>query len=202
MVITISNQYGAHAIAIGRLAAAELNYELIDRELPVVVAKRMRVATEEVEAIEDSGRSLGARLLSSMELSTPEVGGGNVGDSFDAETVRAVQEAVREYAARGNVVLVGRGAGMILGRRPDVLRVFMHAPRDWRAQRIMHELGLNEKAAHAEVDRIDRARASHLHDWYEAKFGDPRHYDLSIDTASAGEAGSVALIVAAVRSRA
>lgn len=201
MIVTISNEYGTRALSIAKLAAVQLGYDYVDRQLPVVVAKRLRVTPEEVEAAEEATRSLGERLLSGLEVATPEVTP-NLGETFDAACLREVQTAVRDYAAQGNVVIAGRGAGVILGRRADVLRVFMHAPRDWRVHSVMELFGEDEKNASAEVDRIDRARRAHVRDWYGVDFGDPAIYDLSIDTATFGIEASAELIVAAVRARA
>lgn len=201
MIVTISNLYGSGAVAIAQRVAAALNYELIDSQLPVVVAKRMQITPVQAAAVDETGRSLGARLLSSLELATPEVAVGGFSETFDEEYVREVQEAVREFAAHGNVVILGRGASAILGRRPDVLRVFMHAPRDWRTERVAAEYGLDPKAAAAEVDRIDKARRAHLRDWYNVEMGSPAVVDLAIDTATFGEERSAQLVIAAVHER-
>src|SRR5437763_1351411 len=83
--------------------------------LMVVVAKRLNVTPADVEANEDMDRSLGERLLSGLERATPELAESSTAEPFDAEMLRAVQDAVREYAAHGNVVIVGRGAHAILG---------------------------------------------------------------------------------------
>ncbi len=202
MVVTISNQYGCGAVAIAQLAASELGYEFVDRQLPVVVAKRMLITPAQANAVDETGRSLGSRLLASMELSTPELATNSLRSNFGEEYMREVQAAVRDYASHGSVVIVGRGAAVILGRRPDVLRIFMYAPREWRVERIVTDLGLERGAANAEVERVDKAREAHLRDWYGAKFGDPRACDLSIDTSSFGVQAGAALIVAAVRERA
>ncbi|MGA7745592.1 MAG: cytidylate kinase-like family protein [Candidatus Aquilonibacter sp.] len=201
MVVTISNLYGCGAVAVAQRVAAELEYELIDGQLPVVVAKRMQISPVQAQAVDETGRSLGARLLSSLELATPEVAVSGFGETFDEEYVREVQEAVREFAARGNVVIVGRAAGAILGRRQDVVRVFMYAPRDWRVERIMAELGLEQKAAASEVDRIDRARRAHLRDWYNVEMGSSAIVDLAIDTSTFGTQGSAKLVIDAVHAR-
>lgn len=201
MIVTISNLYGCGAVAVAERAASALHYELIDSQLPVVVAKRMQITPVQAAAADETGRSLGARLLSSLELATPEVAVGGFGETFDEEYVREVQEAVREFAAHGNVVILGRGAGAILGRRDDVLRVFMHAPRDWRIERIGAEYRLDRKAAAAEVDRVDRARRAHLRDWYNVEIGSPAVVDLAIDTATFGEDGASQLVIAAVHAR-
>jgi CMP/dCMP kinase len=201
VIVTISNLYGCGAVAVAERVAAELEYELIDGQLPVVVAKRMQISPSQAQAADETGRSLGARLLSSLELATPEVAVTGFGETFDEEYVREVQEAVREFAARGNVVIIGRGAGAILGRRPDLVRVFMYAPRDWRVERIADELGLELKAAASEVDRIDRARRAHLRDWYNVEIGSPEIVDLAIDTSTFGTQGSAKLVIDAVHAR-
>jgi cytidylate kinase len=199
VIVTISNEYGCGALAIARRVADALGYEYVDRQLPVVVAKRLSVSPEEVEASEDTGRTLGERWITSLERATPELAQGSMTEDFDEEMLRAVQAAVREYASHGNVVLVGRGAAAILGERPDVLRVFMYAPRAWRVAHIEQSMAVDRKTAEAEVDRVDRARAAYLRDWYDATFGDPHAHDLCFDTSRLTEAGSAELIVAAVR---
>jgi len=199
VIVTISNQYGCGARDIAERAAAELGYAVIDRELPVVVAKRMRISDAQAEAADETGRSLGSRLLTSLELATPEVAVTNFGQTFDDDYVREVQEAVREFAARGNVVIMGRAAGAILGRRDDLVRVYLYAPLDWRIDRAAERLGGDRKTAQSEVERVDRARRAHLRDWYRVEQGSPEIVDLAIDTSSFSAQTCAELIVTAVR---
>ncbi len=201
VIITVSNLYGSGAVAVAKRVATALQYELVDAQLPVVVAKRMQITAVQAQAADETGRSLGARLLSSLELATPEVAVSGFGETFDEEYVREVQEAVREFAAQGNVVILGRAAGAILGRRPDVVRVFMYAPREWRIERVAAQFGLDTKAAAAEVDRIDRARHAHLRDWYNVEMGSAAIVDLAIDTSTFGEDGATKLVITAVHDR-
>jgi CMP/dCMP kinase len=201
VIVTISNLYGCGAVAAAAKIAQALGYELVDRQLPIVVAKRLQISEVQAEAQDEKGRSLGARLLNSLELATPESGVLVYGQSFDEEYVNEVRAAVREFAERGDAVIVGRAAGAILGRRPDVLRVFMHAPRDWRAARVAEEYALDAKAAAAEVDRVDKARRAHLKDWYEVELGAPAIVDLAIDVATFGVDGAARLVISAVHGR-
>lgn len=198
MVVTISNEYGSGALAIARRVASDLGYEYVDEQLPVVVAKRLRVTRGAPEAKEEAQRSLGARFLSVLERATPELATAS-SESVDEHLLSAVQEAVREYAAHGRVVIVGRGASAILGARPDVLRVFLHAPREWRIARLSETTGSRRETAEAEVDRIDRARSTYLRNGYGIEFGDPHNYDLCIDASQFDSAACAALIAAAIR---
>jgi cytidylate kinase len=200
VVITISNRYGCGAIAIAHLVADRLGYEYVDEQLPVVVAKRLMTSTVAVESAESAAKTMSERMLRALESGTPELRG-QLGVTFDEECLREVQEAVREYAAHGNAVIVGRGANAILGRGPQLLRVFMYAPRDWRVHHIMEGHRVDEKTAAAEVDRIDKARAEYMRSYYGVTWTDPSNYDLCIDTAAFGPQASAEIIVRAVEAR-
>ncbi|MBV8529718.1 MAG: cytidylate kinase-like family protein, partial [Candidatus Eremiobacteraeota bacterium] len=166
MIVTISNEYGSGALAIAQRSAGALGYDYVDRQLPVVVAKRLRVSPEAVEATEDAARSLGERLLTGLERATPELAEASTVEPFDDELLRAVQDAVREYASRGNAVIVGRGSSAILGPGSDVLRVFFYAPREWRIAHVMRTAGIRRESAESELDRVDRARSAYMKAWY------------------------------------
>jgi len=201
VVVTISNEYGSGGLAIAKRVADVLGYEYVDQQLPVVVAKRLRIPPEAVDASEDAQRSLGELLLTSLERATPELAQASATEPFDEELFRAVQDAVREYAARGSAVIVGRGASAILGARADVVRVFLYAPRNWRVVRVAQASGIRQQLAESEVDRVDRARAAYMRERYGVTFGDAHQYDLWIDTSRQDEVQTAALIVSAVRVR-
>jgi cytidylate kinase len=201
VIVTVSNEYGSGALAIASRAAEMLGYRYVDRQLPVVVAKRLRITPEAVEASEDSQRSLGERLIDSLERATPELAEATATQPLDEELVRAVAQAVREAASAGHCVIVGRGAYAILGERPDVLRVFMHAPRDWRISHVTKTSNVSREIAEAELERVDRARIAYIRQWYGLTFGDMRNYDLCIDTSRLEAVQSCAAVVAAVRAR-
>jgi cytidylate kinase len=201
VIVTISNQYGAGGWSVARLAAESLGYDFVERQLPVVVAKRLSIPVEEAEEEELTYRGVGEQFLAGLELATPELAELSTTPTFDETLLRAVQDAVKEYASHGNVVMVGRGASAILGRRPDVLRVFLYAPRERRIQNIAVHFDVDAKTAEKEVDRIDKGRAAYLKEWYGVIFGDPAYYDLLIDTSALGDEKSAATIVEAVRTR-
>lgn len=199
MIVTISNRYGCGAVAIAHLVAERLGYAYVDEQLPVVVAKRLMTSASAVESAEDAGTTMSERMLRALESGTPELRG-QPAVPFDEECLREVQEAVREYAAH-DAVIVGRGANAILGRRSDVLRVFMHAPREWRIHHIMDGHRVDEKTAAAEADRIDRARAEYMRTYYGIAWSDPENYELCIDTSSFDPQACAQIIVTAARAR-
>jgi cytidylate kinase len=199
--VTISNEYGSGALAVAKQVADELGYAYVDHQLPVVVAKRLRVTPEAVDASENAQPTIGERFLSELERATPELAEASAAEPLDEELLHAVAQAVHEYASRGNAVIVGRGASAVLGARGDVLRVFLHAPREWRVARVAEAARACREVAEAEVDRVDRARTAYMREWYGLTFGDPRNYDLCIDVSRLDATACCKVVVVAVRAR-
>ena len=106
---------------------------------------------------------------------------------------------MREAAEAGDVVIVGRLAGAILAGRGDLVRVFVSAPLAWRIAHVAESLGIGSAAAKDEVNRIDEARRAYAREQYRVSWGDPRNYDLVLDSSRFGIDGSGDVIAAAVR---
>ena len=201
MIVTISRAYGAGAHDIAELVAERLGYRLADAELPVVVAARLGTTSDVVESVAEREPSFGERVMQQLGGGIPETSqpGATTEDDFSVETRRAIEVAVREIAAGGDAIVIGRMASAILGARPDVLRVFLHAPLAWRVAHVAHSLGVGEAVARDEVARVDEARRRYAKEHYRVAWGDPRNYDLVLDTSRFGATGSADVIVAAVR---
>lgn len=201
MIVTLSRAYGASALAVGRAVAERLGYRLVDRELPVVVALRLGTSSEVVETAQDRPRPFGVRVLEQLGGGMPESAqpAASTDDNLVAEARRATEEAIREAAAAGDAVFVGRMAGSALADRTDLVRVFISAPLAWRAAQVAASLGMDEATARTEIARVDEARRTYAKEQYRVTWGDPRNYDLVLDTSRFGVDGSADIIVAAVR---
>jgi CMP/dCMP kinase len=199
VIVTISRAYGASALAVSRAVAEKLAYRLVDEQLPVVAASLLGTSADVVQTATERPRGFGERVLEQLGGGVPEASQPPASDDSPAQTRRAIEEAVREEAAAGNAVIVGRMGGTILGPRPDVLRVFIKAPLDWRVAHVAQSLAIDAAAAREEISRIDEARRTYAREGYRVTWGDPRNYDLVVDTAKFGIDGTAAVIVAAVR---
>jgi cytidylate kinase len=103
---------------------------------------------------------------------------------FDRPSYKSLFEALTyEQASRGNVVIVGRGAQVVLHDLPGVLCVHVVAPREVRIERVEKRLACSREEAEHYLDKYDRERANVI----KAVFGrDPDDwslYDLVFNTA-------------------
>ncbi len=167
----------------------------------MLVATRLGTSPEVVESVGDRPRGFGERVMEQLGGGLPELAlpATSRDDDLAAERKRGIELAVREAAEAGRVVIVGRLASAILAGRPDLVRVYVSAPLAWRIAHVAASLGVGPADAKAEVARIDEARRAYAREWYRVSWGDPRNYDLVLDSSRFGIDGSGDLIAAAVR---
>jgi cytidylate kinase len=198
VIITISREYGAAGRAVSHALADRLGYRVLDEELASVVATRLGTSPEIVDGSDVRRTSFAQRLFRSLTASVPEVlHHPTEHDDLTASVIREVERHMHEAADAGDVIVVGRFGNIVLRDRADVLRVFLMAPIAWRVEHIMASLGCSEATARTEIARVDGGRRETARERYDFDFGDPHAYDLVIDVATFGIAGSVALIDAA-----
>jgi cytidylate kinase len=199
MIVTVSREYGAAARAVSQAAAQRLGYRLLDDDLPVVVAARLGTSPEVIESVEHRRPGLAERMLRSLNAAVPELSQGVLhADDIDEDAVREIERQVRSAAAAGNVVVVGRLAGAILGPGPEIVRVFLRAPLPWRIAHVAESLSVGPAEARDEISRIDRGRRAYAHERYGIDLGHPENYDLIVDVSRFGVEGSAELIAASV----
>jgi hypothetical protein len=213
-VITLSRQFAAGGVAIGRTLAERLGAEFLDREVVALVAARSGIPEEEAAGYDERLPSTWQRIAAALATSSPEVsvpplpahllGGTAIQERLTALTRIVIEEA----AARGNAVILGRGGGFILRDRDDVLRVQLHAPIEARigfllakVEEIPPETRPDERSLRELCESVDSARARYLRRLFDVDWNDARHYDLAINTGCIGPGPTVDLIEAAARRR-
>ena len=112
-IITISREYGAGGGEVARGLAAALGWELLDRNLLHQAAEVEHVPDSELQELDEKAISLADRF----RLHPPH-----------ERYLHGLTEATMKAAARGNVILVGRGTRQILGDAADAFHLRLVAP--------------------------------------------------------------------------
>ncbi len=105
----------------------------------------------------------------------------------------------RIAASDESCVIMGRCSDYILYKDPNSFRIFIHAPSDYRAQRIADTQGISLQQAYQDMERTDTGRARHYQQFAHREWGNTKYYNLAVDTALYGVEGSVELIDNAIR---
>ena len=178
-IITISRQFGSGGRSIGKALADRLGIPFYDKELVEQIALESGFSPEFVE---ETGEHSPTRSRLGYAFAHQGVPGVMKGMST-ADFLWSVQcSVIMQLADKGPCVIVGRNADYILKDRPDCLHVYIHADTDHRADRIVRLYGESEKSPAARLHEKDKRRAINYQHYTGRVWGDPKNYDLCLNS--------------------
>ncbi len=181
-IITIGREYGSGGREIGQKLAQRLGVSFYDKELIAIAAKESGMSKELFEGLDEKPTN---SLLYSLSTGMYMMGG-PVSPMMEAplnDRIFGIQtKIIRELAAKGGCVFIGRCADYVLREDPDGVHVFLHAPLAYRTQRISRAYQISEEKAEDSIRKMDKRRASYYNFYTGQKWSDCKNYHLTIDT--------------------
>ena len=191
-IITNSRQFGAGGSTIGQAVAERLGYYYCDKDMIV------RTAIE-------SGNLSPEEIRYYDEKVPKEFGFGQSLFDFynkplDERLFNAQREAIRKVAEKGNCVIVGRNANIILKEYDKSLHVFISASECFRLKRMMGKMpDVPEAKVLERLHSVDKARKKYCKYYTHTEFGNAEFYDLSVKSSTLGIDNCVDIICNAAK---
>ena len=215
-VITLARQFGSGGEEIARKVAKYLAYDYVDKELIVAVAQEACLEEAEVHRFDERGRHPITHFLMRYLIGERHIIPGwgmdyAWSDELEVEAVRDgisllslrsscifFESVIKKLGERGYIVIVGRGAGIVLARQSHVLSVCITAPVEYRLQRVMQEKNLARDNALKLIEQMDSQRARYIKQHYKIQWDDPQFYHLILDTGKIDQEAASLIICQAV----
>lgn len=191
-IITISREFGSGGRSIGKAVAEALNIPYYDKELIKQVAEKTGLSPEYVENAGE--HAPGKSFLSFLpHLGIPQNFSGSMSA---ADFLWCIQsKVILDLAEKEPCVIVGRCADYILKDDPDAFHVFIHAPTEFKADRIVRLYGESEKQPEERLADKDSKRRIHYKHFTGREWGQCQNYHLSLDSSLIGIERCVEIIV-------
>jgi CMP/dCMP kinase len=186
-VVTVSREYGAGGYEVARRLSEALGWEMLDRELLHRAAALEHLPDAELERLDEKAISLADRF----RLHPPH-----------EHYIHGLREAAQQAAAKGNVVLVGRGTDLLIPDTPNVLHLRLMAPAEWRARRMAQRENWTVEHALARCTEEDRVRDRFMRYFFGAAPFQPARYALVVNTGRVPLDDVVDMVVELVRGNA
>ena len=200
-LIALSAAYGAGGSIVGPALARRLGVPFLDRAIPLAVANRLEVPFDDAAALDEHvGTGWLERVLAGF------AGGDTIptplpGDAFSSRDFRrATEQVLREQAATGEGVILGRGAVVLLHDDPRALRVRLDGPPDRRARQAMRIRNIDAATAERARAEFDRTHEAYFRQFYGVQIRDPGLYHLVLDSTSIELEACVEIIALAAAS--
>lgn len=168
VIITIAREHGSSGKQVGKLVAQKLGIPFYYKEMVALAAHESGLDQEFISDIHKNAPD----ALCDLYLSSHAV----------QYAIKAQDRIIRKIADNGSCVIVGRAVDHVLKNYENVIRVFVHAPKKYRIGRVMEVYGDTLSEAKRNIRRSDKARASYYKHISGKRWGDARHYNLTVDS--------------------
>lgn len=203
IVITIGRQFGSGGRELGRKLAERLDFKYYDKELLSEAARHAGVDEEFFKRNDERFPSFLNGIFSfAFGLNSVNCYVGSTSISDDS-LYRAQSDFIHSLADKENCIIVGRTADYVLRDHERLVNLFVHAPADACAYRIMGraEEHLTHEKARAKAQKMNKLRANYYNFYTDKTWGAAASYDLSLDTSLMPMADIVEVVVEYIRRR-
>jgi len=182
-VITISRQFGAGGITIGKMIAESLGYTFADNDILQRVAKEANVSTHWIESFEKEAGSKLSRLISSMVSKRwlDRVLADERGYLDEQIYLDYLVLIIAQFADEGDVVILGRGSQYILNDHPDAVHILLVNEFENRVNFMVDRYEVSRKKAERTVVNEDRRRVSLYKRLGKSDYESPQLYHMVLN---------------------
>ena len=195
LIITIARQYGSGGREIGEKVSNMLGIPLYDKLLITEAAAKGDL-NEEV--LKKSDESAANSLLYTLAIGSNPLGaamsfGYKMPLSYKLFILQS--DVIREYAAMGSGVFIGRCADYVLREEENLLRLFIYGDLEHRQIRVAERHPeLRGAQIMDTINKTDKRRSTYYNFYTGNKWGKYDNYDLAINSSTLGIDGTAELI--------
>lgn len=118
----------------------------------------------------------------------------------DLKIRATIAKVIRNFANKGNAIIVGRGGVAITRDIPRSLHIYLEAPLEWRALRTAEKHNLSIDQARHYAQNIDKKR-SQFRDFFQGKGNDYTRFDMKLNCMTLEIDEIVGIIIGALKVR-
>jgi cytidylate kinase len=181
-ILTISREFGSGGRDIGNAVAEAMHYEYVDRK------RILEDMSKEGKTWEETAKHFDENYPNIWERSAWAYKG----------FVALNQSHFLQYAAKGNVVIMGRGGNFLLKQFPFVLRIRVKAPLEKRIERVMSRDEINQENAQYLIEKADNEMAKAVYLIYGKDWDNSDEYDMVFDTSRQDQNEIVSIVKSAL----
>lgn len=188
IIINVGCEYGSGGPDIGKIIAKDWGIPCYDRALIDRIIEETGLS-KGVADLADTGADIRGRRKDLNDTASPS--------KYAVLTDRVVHlqtRIVQKLAERGPCVIIGRCADYILRDRPDILNVFIYAPKLKRLEHIEEALKVSPEAADILIEKNDRYLRARYEQMTGTYMGDRHNRHILIDSSVLGLERTAALI--------
>lgn len=178
-IITISREFGSGGKEIGKRLAEVLGYAYYDAEIIQLLAKETGMTEEYIENISEKGCYPYAFQFAKSFATYSTM------QNSQTEILVVQSRILKQIAEKGNCVIVGRGADIVL-REYNPMKLFVYASLESKMKRCREKANETEEVTDKELEKkikeIDKNRQKFYSIISNKEWGKKENYNICINT--------------------
>lgn len=185
-VITIARQYGSGGRTVGEMLAKKLGISYYDKEIIRMASDESGIDLSLFGKVE-AGSSVKAPLFNRTGLYKGELIPPNSREFISDENLFNYQaKVICDLAEKGPFVVIGRCVNYVLKDRPNTLRVFVHAPWEFRVEQSMTKISGTREEVEKFLLKDDKRKQDYYRRFAGGVWNDATNYDLCLNSGKLG----------------
>lgn len=185
-VITINRLYGSGGRIMGKRLSKEFDIPFYDEEILTMASEESAIGERFFRLNDEkAGNNLFFRAVGGLHTSLEEP---SVDDDITSpeNLFRFQAKVIRQVAAKGPCIIMGRCADYVLGAAQvkNLVRLFVYADLTTCIRRVEEVDGVDSREALRRVNRISKERRDYYKYYTGKDWEDMANYDLPINTSS------------------
>jgi len=197
-IITIGRQFASLGSDIGAKLSELTGIPCYDREALVKIAEQHGIPIETFEKADEQATSSFLYSLAMSSYSGNLAHYGINGNILTDRVFNIQSSEMRKIAEKGDCIFIGRCADDVLSDCEGLIKIFIHAPLEFRVNTLVKAYGMDENAARKKISKEDKKRASYYNFYTGNGWGDPKNYHINIDSSLCGVEGTAKIIKSAI----
>lgn len=188
VVLTVARGFGSGGKTIASQVAKDLNIHCYENRILTLASQMSGVDEEVFREVNEKirGKSFMRGLLNGLPHRlnpTPE----NREFSSDERLFEIQKKIIENLADTESCVIVGKCADWILKDRPNVISIYIEAPRPYCRKRIMERMQVDAATADRSISQTDKYRAAYYAYYTGGNYWtNPVNYDLTLNSERVG----------------
>lgn len=179
-IITINRGFGSGGRTVGGMLSRDLDVKFYDNDLIKIASENSGVNER---LFGKSDETVKKSLFKKENIYKGDILLPDSSDFVSEDNIFNLQaKIIKDIADNESCVIIGRCADFILRDRQDVIKVFIHAPKQKCISRVCELYGVEQKEAEKIIEKTDKRRADYYRYYTGKEWNDATNYDLCLDT--------------------
>lgn len=193
-VITIARGFGTGGKQIGMRLARGLGINCYENRILTLASQYSGYGEENFDDEKLRGSLFINKLLRNLPISSkPKPMTAKF--TSNKKTFEFQEKIIRQLAETESCIIIGKCADHVLKYYPNVVSVYIEAPREYTRKRIMERMDVGPEEADRLISRTDKYRADYYAFYTNGNYWtNPVNYDVTLNSSRLGEDVCVELI--------